>query len=257
MTTCRVPLYLLACGSFNPITNQHMRLFELARDHMHSTGQYQVVGGIVSPVSDGYGKQGLVQAQHRIAMAKLALQSSNWVTVDEWESQQPDWTETVVTMRHHYEQILKREQSTGTHRGSIGNTTSISTLSPQLKLLCGADFLDTFKTPGLWLHGHVEELVSHFGLVCVTRGSLQPERAIHESDMLYRHRKNIFLVREWVRNDTSATEVRRALRRGLSVKYLIPDSVIKYIHQHNLYTEHSEKINTGTVLRPLIKQAKD
>lgn len=33
-------------------------------------------------------------------MAKLALQSSNWVRVDEWESQQQDWTETVVTMRY-------------------------------------------------------------------------------------------------------------------------------------------------------------
>uniref|UniRef100_A0A3Q0SU47 Nicotinamide nucleotide adenylyltransferase 3 n=1 Tax=Amphilophus citrinellus TaxID=61819 RepID=A0A3Q0SU47_AMPCI len=98
MATRRVPLVLLACGSFNPITNQHMRLFELARDHMHSTGQYQVVGGIVSPVGDSYGKQGLVLAKHRVAMAELALQSSNWVTVDEWESQQPDWTETVVTM---------------------------------------------------------------------------------------------------------------------------------------------------------------
>lgn len=35
----RIPLVLLACGSFNPITNQHMRLFELAKDHMHRTGQ--------------------------------------------------------------------------------------------------------------------------------------------------------------------------------------------------------------------------
>ncbi len=34
----RIPLVLLACGSFNPITHQHMRLFELARDHMHQTG---------------------------------------------------------------------------------------------------------------------------------------------------------------------------------------------------------------------------
>uniref|UniRef100_A0A3P9JQJ5 Nicotinamide nucleotide adenylyltransferase 3 n=2 Tax=Oryzias TaxID=8089 RepID=A0A3P9JQJ5_ORYLA len=99
MVTRRVPLVLLACGSFNPITNQHMRLFELARDHLHATGQYQVVGGIVSPVSDGYGKQGLALAKHRIAMAKLALGTSSWVTVDEWESQQPDWTETVETMR--------------------------------------------------------------------------------------------------------------------------------------------------------------
>ena len=127
--------------------------------------------------------------------------------------------------------------------------------SPQLKLLCGADFLDTFKIPDLWLDDHVEELVRHFGLVCVTRGSLQPERAVHDSDTLSRHRENIFLVREWVRNDTSATEVRRALRRSLSVKYLIPDSVIEYINQHNLYTEDSEKRNEGTVLRPLIKQA--
>ncbi|XP_064848487.1 nicotinamide/nicotinic acid mononucleotide adenylyltransferase 3 isoform X3 [Oncorhynchus masou masou] len=97
--SARIPLVLLACGSFNPITNQHMRLFELARDHLHQTGQFQVVGGIVSPVSDGYGKQGLVLAKHRIAMARLALQSSDWVSVDDWESQQPDWTETVVTMR--------------------------------------------------------------------------------------------------------------------------------------------------------------
>ncbi|XP_040911114.1 uncharacterized protein LOC121193061 [Toxotes jaculatrix] len=255
MANRRLPLVLLACGSFNPITNQHMRLFELARDHMHSTGQYQVVGGIVSPVSDGYGKQGLVHAKHRIAMAQLALQSSNWVTVDEWESRQPDWTETVVTMRYHYGRILKEyEQSAGMHNSSR-NTTPLSTPSPQLKLLCGADFLDTFKIPGLWRHEHVEELVGHFGLVCVSRGGLQPERAVHESDTLSRHRQNIFLVREWVRNETSATEVRRALRRGLSVKYLIPDSVIEYIHQHNLYTEDSERRNKGAVLRPLTKQA--
>uniref|UniRef100_UPI0037E7E7F8 nicotinamide/nicotinic acid mononucleotide adenylyltransferase 3 n=1 Tax=Semicossyphus pulcher TaxID=241346 RepID=UPI0037E7E7F8 len=254
MASRRVPLVLLACGSFNPITNQHMRLFELARDHMHSTGQYQVVGGIVSPVSDGYGKQGLVLAKHRIAMARLALQSSNWVTVDDWESQQPDWTETVVTMRYHYGRILKDyDQSEGTHKDCNANPLTSPRL--KLKLLCGADFLNTFKIPGLWQDDHVEEVAGRFGLVCVSRGGLQPERAVHESDTLSRHNNNIFLVREWVRNETSATEVRRALRRGLSVKYLIPDSVIEYIHQHNLYTEDSERRNEGTVLRPLTKQA--
>lgn len=72
-----------------------MTLFHI----LSPAGQYQVVGGIVSPVSDSYGKQGLTLAKHRIAMAKMALQSSNWVKVDEWESQQADWTETVVTLR--------------------------------------------------------------------------------------------------------------------------------------------------------------
>uniref|UniRef100_A0A8C9X178 Nicotinamide-nucleotide adenylyltransferase n=1 Tax=Sander lucioperca TaxID=283035 RepID=A0A8C9X178_SANLU len=246
MATRRVPLVLLACGSFNPITNQHMRLFELARDHMHSTGQYQVVGGIVSPVSDGYGKQGLVLAKHRIAMAKLALQSSNWVTVDEWESQQPDWTETVVTMR--YKTTLYRfpcksmqELEDNIRLCSILLRPLPSGPCPQLKLLCGADFLDTFKIPGLWRDDHVEEVAGRFGLVCVSRGGAS--------------RQNIFLVREWVRNETSATEIRRALRRDRSVKYLIPDAVIEYIHKHNLYTEDSERRNKGTVLRPLAKQA--
>ncbi|XP_062988305.1 retinol-binding protein 2 isoform X3 [Elgaria multicarinata webbii] len=101
------PLVLLACGSFNPITNMHMRLFELARDHFHQTGKYQVVGGIISPVSDNYGKQGLAAAKHRIAMARLALQTSEWVRVDPWESEQRQWSETLTVLRHHYKELLK------------------------------------------------------------------------------------------------------------------------------------------------------
>lgn len=254
MAGCRIPLVLLACGSFNPITNQHMRLFELARDHMHSTGKYKVLGGIISPVSDSYGKQGLAPAKHRIAMAKLALQTSEWIRVDEWESQQPDWTETVVTMRYHHNRILQKYQKS-TAMPSNEHIIATSNPSIQLKLLCGADFLDSFKTPGLWLDEHIEEVSGHFGLVCVSRGGLQPERTVHESDILSRHRQNIFLVTEWVRNETSATEVRRALRRGASVKYLVPDTVLQYIQQHNLYTWDSEKRNEGALLRPLTKQA--
>ncbi|KAM6198688.1 nicotinamide/nicotinic acid mononucleotide adenylyltransferase 3 isoform 2-T4 [Sarcoramphus papa] len=94
----RIPLILLACGSFNPITNMHMRLFELARDHLHQTGRYQVIEGIMSPVNDDYRKKGLVSATHRIAMAKLALETSDWIRVDPWESEQETWTETVKVL---------------------------------------------------------------------------------------------------------------------------------------------------------------
>ncbi|XP_074860753.1 nicotinamide/nicotinic acid mononucleotide adenylyltransferase 3 isoform X2 [Carettochelys insculpta] len=106
----RIPLVLLACGSFNPITNMHMRLFELARDHLHQTGRYQVIEGIISPVSDNYGKKGLVSARHRIAMAQLALETSDWIRVDPWESEQEKWTETVNVLRHHYNDMLNSLQ---------------------------------------------------------------------------------------------------------------------------------------------------
>ena len=36
---------LLSCGSFNPPTIMHLRLFELARDHLTTCG-YDVLGGM-------------------------------------------------------------------------------------------------------------------------------------------------------------------------------------------------------------------
>uniref|UniRef100_A0A8D0F4Z3 Nicotinamide/nicotinic acid mononucleotide adenylyltransferase 3 n=1 Tax=Strix occidentalis caurina TaxID=311401 RepID=A0A8D0F4Z3_STROC len=147
----RIPLILLACGSFNPITNMHMRLFEVARDHLHQT------------------------------------------------------------------------------------------VLPELKLLCGADFLQTFKTPNLWKEEHIKEIVEKFGLVCISRAGSDPSQYINESDLLTKFQHNIFLVKEWIQNEISATQIRYALCRGLSVKYLVPDSVISYIAQHNIYTEESEQ----------------
>ncbi|XP_025041394.1 nicotinamide/nicotinic acid mononucleotide adenylyltransferase 3 isoform X2 [Pelodiscus sinensis] len=148
----RIPLVLLACGSFNPITNMHMRLFELARDHLHQT------------------------------------------------------------------------------------------VSPELKLLCGADILKTFSTPNLWKEEHIKEIVEKFGLVCISRAGSDPVQYISESNLLTRFQHNIHLVTEWIQNEISATHVRHALRKGLSVKYLIPDSVISYIKHNHIYTEESERV---------------
>jgi nicotinamide mononucleotide adenylyltransferase len=54
MVTTKV--LLLACGSFNPPTLLHLRMFEVARDTLRKQG-LQVVGGVISPVHDGYGKE--------------------------------------------------------------------------------------------------------------------------------------------------------------------------------------------------------
>uniref|UniRef100_A0A8D2L471 Cytidyltransferase-like domain-containing protein n=1 Tax=Varanus komodoensis TaxID=61221 RepID=A0A8D2L471_VARKO len=60
--------------------------------------KYRVIGGIISPVNDKYGKQGLAAAEHRIAMARLALETSEWVRVDPWESEQKQWCETIAVL---------------------------------------------------------------------------------------------------------------------------------------------------------------
>ena len=63
----KIPLVLVACGSFSPITHMHLRMFEMAVDYVRQnmSDTYEVVGGYLSPVSDRYNKAGLASATHR------------------------------------------------------------------------------------------------------------------------------------------------------------------------------------------------
>ncbi|KAI4460449.1 nicotinamide mononucleotide adenylyltransferase [Holotrichia oblita] len=202
-------IVLLSCGSFNPPTNMHLRMFELARDQLHKLG-YEVVLGLISPVHDGYGKKGLVPSTDRIAMLKLALQDSDWIKLSDWEPSQENHTRTAVVIKYHQthiNNILNNKLNDNINEQDIpwflnglqslpGDIYNI-----QVKLLCGADLLESFDTPGLW--------------------------AIEDS--------NITVINEWIRNDVSSTKIRRALRRNESVKYLVPDQVIDYITRQELY----------------------
>ncbi|XP_007518935.1 nicotinamide/nicotinic acid mononucleotide adenylyltransferase 3 isoform X1 [Erinaceus europaeus] len=230
----RIPVVLLACGSFNPITNMHLRLFEVARDHLHQTGIYQVVRGIISPVNDKYWKKDLVAAKHRVAMVRLALQTSDWVRVDPWESEQDQWVETVKVLRYHHSTLLRSLPSA--EGSDPGQALPVApAVVPELKLLCGADVLRTFLSPQLWKDKHVQEIVERFGLVCVSRAGHDPQRDIEASPILRRFQRNIHLAREPVLNEVSATAVRQALRQGHSVQYLLPDPVLAYIREQGLY----------------------
>lgn len=120
-----------------------------------------------------------------------------------------------------------------------------------MMLLCGADVLESFTVPNLWKHEDLAEIMGRFGLVCITRCGSDPFKSVNQSDVIWSHRKGIHVVHDWVTNDISATHVRRALRRGQSVRYLVPDSVIQYIQEHKLYSAESEQKNAGVTLAPL------
>uniref|UniRef100_A0A3Q3KAI0 Nicotinamide-nucleotide adenylyltransferase n=1 Tax=Monopterus albus TaxID=43700 RepID=A0A3Q3KAI0_MONAL len=238
----RTKVVLLACGSFNPVTNMHLRMFELARDHLEDTGQYRVVKGIISPVGDGYKKKGLIEACHRLEMARLATENSDWIIVDSWESLQPEWVETNKVVRHHYDELAAEQNDDDVDTVKYSKKRRINKQvycfegsshqkrrgCPQLMLLCGADVLESFGQPNLWKQEDINEIVSFYGLVCVTRSGSDPHKFIQQSDTLWKYRRNIHIVHEWVTNEISATHVRRALRRSQSVRYLLPDTVVHH-----------------------------
>jgi nicotinamide mononucleotide adenylyltransferase len=71
-------------------------------------------------------------------MVKLALKDSDWIILDTWESQQNDWTKTLIALNYYQEKYSK------THGNNV-----------QLMLLCGADLIESFNVPNLWLDEHV------------------------------------------------------------------------------------------------------
>ncbi|XP_042852110.1 nicotinamide/nicotinic acid mononucleotide adenylyltransferase 1 isoform X4 [Panthera tigris] len=208
----KTEVVLLACGSFNPITNMHLRLFELAKDYMNGTGKYRVIKGVISPVGDAYKKKGLISAHHRVIMAELATKNSEWVEVDTWESLQKDWVETLKVLRHYQEKLEAsscdqqqdsprlerpgRKRKWAEQRQDFSQKELLEPKTkdvPKVKLLCGADLLESFGVPNLWKSEDITRIVGDYGLICITRAGNDAEKFIYESDALWKHRNNIHL----------------------------------------------------------------
>ncbi|CAF0996700.1 unnamed protein product [Rotaria sordida] len=219
-------LVLLLSGSFNPVTIAHLRMLELARDYYHIQS-IQVLEGIISPVSDFYGKPGLVKVNYRIEMVEAAIRNNHWLRVDTWEAEQTTWTRTKKVLDHHYEDIKKR----------YGENT-------ELRLLSGADVARSMLNPKIWLPKDIDDIMTNYGLACITRlsapesgqgGATVPDVKEGMPDLWKQH---IEVIQDWVVNDISATNIRNKLEKGFSVKYIVPDATIEVIRKYGLYNSN-------------------
>ena len=48
------------------------------------------------------------------------------------------------------------------------------------------------------------------------------------------------MVKQLIHNDISSTRVRLFVKRGFSIRYLLPDSVIDYIEKHGLFKDYNQ-----------------
>jgi len=211
---------LVACGSFNPITYMHLRMFELAKDFLQEHfSNYVVKSGFISPVGDNYGKPELLCGQHRKEMCQLAVSSSSWIELKTWELEQQDWSPTATVLDHYAE------------------TVKHNNFYNKIMLLCGADLLESFSTKDLWLETEIRKIVGHYGIVVIKRPSYNVDEIIQQSPLLTELKDNIVIVSEHFTNDASSTKVRAAIRQKRSIRYVVPDLVADYINKHNLYAE--------------------
>ncbi|KAI9301814.1 hypothetical protein BJ944DRAFT_270920 [Cunninghamella echinulata] len=224
----KIPLVVVACGSYSPITYLHLRMFDMARDHFNDHGKYEFLAGYYSPVTDAYKKEGLTLAKHRVRMCQLAVNStSDWLMVDPWESRQPTYQRTALVLDH-FDQELN--EVGGGIRTKSGEYKKI-----RIMLLAGGDLIASFGHPGVWSSEDLHHIVGIYGCVIVERTGTDVYGFLLSHDILYQHRMNVIVIKQLIHNDISSTKIRLFVKRGMSIKYLLPDPVIDYIHQHKLY----------------------
>ena len=80
----------------------------------------------------------------------------------------------------------------------------------------------------------MDHILGKYGALIIERAGSDVDNA---TEALARWRHNIFLMPQLIQNDVSSTKVRLSLRRGLSVRYLLPPPVIDYIKEHDLYID--------------------
>ncbi|KAG0749971.1 hypothetical protein G6F57_004284 [Rhizopus arrhizus] len=224
----KTPLVIVACGSYSPITYLHLRMFEMAKDHFRENKEYELIAGYYSPVSDTYAKEGLTEAYHRVNMCQLAVDStSDWLMVDSWESRQKVYQRTAVVLDHFDKELNQPGGGIKTDSGEIKKI--------KIMLLAGGDLMASFGHPGVWTSEDLHHIVGGYGCVIIERTGTDVYGFLLSHDVLYEHRKNVVIIKQLIHNDISSTKVRLFVKRGMSIKYLLPNPVIDYIAKHRLY----------------------
>ncbi len=191
-------------GSFDPV---HVGHLILARDVKEFFGAHRVV--FVPANLAPFKEHHTASPQDRLNMLRLAVEGEEGFEVDDTEIKRKGVSYTVDTLRE-----LKGR------------------FEQPLYFLMGADAFLNFHR---WKEP--EEIIAIAGLIVVDRQGLSskvlpyaeerfPQLRLGESLLLYKSR----------RIDISSTEIRHRLKRGLSVRYMLPDRVYEYVKSKALYS---------------------
>jgi len=194
-------------GSFDPIHHGHLIV---ARHAAETLGARRVV--LIPGASPPHKQQAaLAPAADRLDMCRVAVRDEPLFEVSDWETRQPGPNYTLYTVRH-FRDLLPAET--------------------RLYWLIGMDSLAELAS---WYH--LGEVASLCTLVTVGRPGvprpdlaalkeLVPDAALRE---LAAHILDGPLI------DISATDIRARIRRGQSIRYLLPDAVRDLIAARGLY----------------------
>jgi nicotinate-nucleotide adenylyltransferase len=192
-------------GSFDPVHVGHLILARDVKEHFGAS-RLIFVPAALSPFKDRHS----ASAEDRLNMLRLAVEQEEGFSVEDLELRRGGRSYTVDTL----EELSKN-------------------IPEKLYFLMG---MDSFLSFHRWKR--YRQILRLVGLIVMDRegsiGVLEEYVANHLPEAVLG--QNLFLFKGR-RIDVSSTEIRDRLRRGLSVRYLVPEAVYRYILDRGLYRD--------------------
>ncbi len=191
-------------GTFDPIHNAHLLLGESAREQF---GLDRVIF-IPNNLSHYKNRTDLSGCEERYQMVKMAISENPFFTCSRLEIDKPDGSYTVDTIN------------------------DLKNMYPgdEIYLILGADSVISIDS---WYKSR--ELLSS----CIILSAIREEDDIAALDKKRRELKDLYnadiRLLSFNRIDISSTDIRNRIKKGKSVRYMLPDEVIEYICIKGLY----------------------
>ena len=184
-------------GTFSPTTNLHILTSERAVEEL------KLDKLIFEPVADGYAKEDIIPAIHRIKMLKASIQTNEKLICGTYETSKDGPSDTIDTLNYYQDKF------------GWAN----------IFFVCGSDVLESMPT---W--PNTEQLLQKYSIICIQRSNANVYRdIILKNDVLLKFRHKIHIIYENVVNDVSSSVLRNLVKNNMSIRGLTPDSVIEYI----------------------------
>ena len=182
-------------GSFNPIHTGHMIIAQT----MFEYSDIEELWFVVSPQNPFKKTKSLLHEFDRYDMVEVAIRENPKFKVSDIEFNMPKPSYTIDTL------TLLSEK----HRDK------------KFRLIIGGDNMKHFHK---WKNS--EMILKNYGLLVYPRPNQDEDSLIEHSNIEYIESPML---------DISATFIRNAIKKGHSIKYLVPESVEAYIDRKGLY----------------------
>lgn len=209
-------------GTFDPIHFGHLRpALEIAEQFDLDEVRF------IPSANPPHRWKPIASAEHRLNMVKLAVEGFPLFTVDDREYHRQGSSYTVDTL-----QSIVNEEDIDKEQADEESAT------PSLLMMLGLDAFQSFTQWRDW-----QKILELTHIVVSTRPGYSLEnadkwmqgRVVSSISELKQKQAGCIFFSEVTALDISATSIRKQLFNGTSPRFLMPEKVVDYIEQHDLY----------------------